>query len=415
MAIRNPNNMRGPLRSNETPATTTPESPTVISSSSVGTNPTTFLYDVGLQNIYQDYQKNIATLNTQEQQSLQDAYYIREMSKKYLGEYASNVGMGDVSGNLLDIYGQYQQTVAGVGAEFGARELTLQQQYDASRRELEMGKTAAEIEEQRIAAQSGIVAFSDISSQTTIDLNGNPIANPNYVPNFDFTYYNLPAGFNTSAQSVYRDAGGNEYYNQTIDVDKEAETNERFNNIGSEDLFAEFARINGENATPTEGDIVPLNGVNYVLRDGKFYRLQTLGTDQGYAAFQRLTQVQKNWVESNFILGDKNTTTTGIIRSSDTGTNRDLIYVNLSSSMRYTNANSSGQISPALFNKSTNIDSQKAIVEEFQKVHGVGGRTAQRPTDIQRPSVITYQGKLYYMNSSGDVWQLRPKDAMSNN
>ena len=37
------------------------------------------------------------------------------MSKKYLGEYASNVGIGDVSGNLIDIYANYAENLSYIG------------------------------------------------------------------------------------------------------------------------------------------------------------------------------------------------------------------------------------------------------------------------------------------------------------
>lgn len=92
-----------------------------------------YLYDSGLQNVFKDYQENIASLNASEQQSLEDAYYIREMSKKYLGEYASNLGIGDVSGNLLDIYGNYQKNKADIMANYDALELNLTQEYRAEK------------------------------------------------------------------------------------------------------------------------------------------------------------------------------------------------------------------------------------------------------------------------------------------
>lgn len=96
---------------------------------------TKFLYDSGLQNIFNDYQANVATLNQNQQQDLQDAYYIREMSKKYLGEYSSNVGMGDVSGNLLDIYGQYQQNVSAINQNYNQLELGLQSKYQQAQQQ----------------------------------------------------------------------------------------------------------------------------------------------------------------------------------------------------------------------------------------------------------------------------------------
>ena len=81
-----------------------------------------YLYQVGLENIFSQYQKNIANLDSARQKDIQDAYFIREMSKKYLGEYASNIGIGDVSGNLIDIYGNYAENLSAINANYSALE-----------------------------------------------------------------------------------------------------------------------------------------------------------------------------------------------------------------------------------------------------------------------------------------------------
>lgn len=96
---------------------------------------TKYLYESGLQNIFNTYQQNVASLSQNKQTELQDAYTVREMSKKYLGEYASNVGMGDVSGNLLDIYGQYQSNLSDIERNYGQLEMGLQQQFQQQRQE----------------------------------------------------------------------------------------------------------------------------------------------------------------------------------------------------------------------------------------------------------------------------------------
>jgi hypothetical protein len=98
-----------------------------------------FLYETRLQDVFNDYQRNVSTLDKQKQEQLQDAYYIREMSKKYLGEYASNIGVGDVSGNLLDIYGQYQQNKSDIDRYYNQLELGLQQTYSDERFKLMSG------------------------------------------------------------------------------------------------------------------------------------------------------------------------------------------------------------------------------------------------------------------------------------
>lgn len=387
-----------------------PNTQTTVVNTSATTNPTTFLYDVGLQNVYQDYQKAMTNLNQREQQSLQDAYYIREMSKKYLGEYASNVGIGDVSGNLLDIYGQYQQTVAGIGAEFGAQEMGLQQQYDTARRELEAGKMGAEMASQQA---QGFAGFADITSQTTTDVNGNPIPNPFYQENFNPSLYNLPEGFDINKQSIYSDMRGTEFFSVAKDIDAEsADKNSEFYEFATrDDIMAEFKAINGENASIAEGDIVPYNGVNFVLRNGKFYRLQKMGTDQGFANFQRLAQAQQSsWVGNNIKVGTSGTTDIGIFRQTGGTINQDqnIIFVNLGPNLRYTNADESGKRPAPAFDITTTNDAQKEIIQRFKQVHGqqIDPRTRQY---TPKESVVEYKGKLYYMNAQGQIWTLRAR------
>jgi hypothetical protein len=94
---------------------------------------TKYLYESGLQNIFSDYQRNVQTLQQQEAQQLQQAYAVRELSKKYLGEYASNVGVGDVSGNLIDIYAQYASNLGDIEQNFAALEMNLTREYTMQR------------------------------------------------------------------------------------------------------------------------------------------------------------------------------------------------------------------------------------------------------------------------------------------
>lgn len=96
---------------------------------------TKHLYETGLQNVFNDYQNNVATLSQAKQTELQDAHYIREMSKKYLGAYASNNGVGDVSGNLLDIYGAYQKNVGEIERNYNALEMNLNQEYQQAKQD----------------------------------------------------------------------------------------------------------------------------------------------------------------------------------------------------------------------------------------------------------------------------------------
>jgi hypothetical protein len=117
-----------------------------------------YLYETGLQNVFNDYEKNIAILSQNEQKSLQDAYYLREMSKKYLGEYASNNEIGDVSGNLLDIYSNYQSNKQDIQKNFGELEMNLTREFQQARAEnisgilasqygIEVGKLENEVQQ----------------------------------------------------------------------------------------------------------------------------------------------------------------------------------------------------------------------------------------------------------------------------
>ena len=94
-----------------------------------------YLVESGLSNIFDGYQNLMGTLDKQEQKSLEDAYFTREMGKKYLGEYASNVGVGDVSGNIMDIYSSYQQNKSEISKYFGDKKVSLQQEYESKKME----------------------------------------------------------------------------------------------------------------------------------------------------------------------------------------------------------------------------------------------------------------------------------------
>lgn len=126
------------------------------------------LYENQLDNIFTNYQRNIANLEQQEQENLQDAYFVREMSRKYLGEYASNTGVGDVSGNLLDIYGQYQQNISGIQQQFGQRELQLTQQYEQERESIKQDMFLNEfnIETAKINEQDKEVILNILTGNT---------------------------------------------------------------------------------------------------------------------------------------------------------------------------------------------------------------------------------------------------------
>lgn len=129
---------------------------------------TKHLYKTGLQNIFNDYQKNIATLNQKEQKSLQDAYTVKRLSQKYLGEYASNTGAGDVSGQLLDIYGNYQRNLSDIQQNFGELQVGLEQEYQQQRQQMmsELMMTEHNIEMEKLNEQANQVLFNAMRGET---------------------------------------------------------------------------------------------------------------------------------------------------------------------------------------------------------------------------------------------------------
>ena len=129
---------------------------------------TKHLYKTGLQNIFNDYQKNVANLDSAKQQSLQDAYTIKRLSKKYLGEYASNVGVGDVSDHLLDIYGNYQQNLQSIQQNFGELQMGLEKEFQQERERMtaELMLTKHNIEVAKMGEVANQILFNAIHGNT---------------------------------------------------------------------------------------------------------------------------------------------------------------------------------------------------------------------------------------------------------
>lgn len=122
-----------------------------------------YIYESGLEDVFSSYQKNIASLDKARQQDIADAYFVREMSKKYLGEYASNVGIGDVSGNLIDIYANYAENLSYIGQNYeklktGYESSMLSEEKDLSQKLLqtEIGLEMSEYQDTLLKAQSDI-------------------------------------------------------------------------------------------------------------------------------------------------------------------------------------------------------------------------------------------------------------------
>ena len=366
-------------------------------------NANTYLYDTGLQNIFQDYQKSIATLGQQEQQSLQDAYYIREMSKKYLGQYASNLGIGDVSGNLLDIYGQYQQTVAGIRGQTNMAELGLQQQYDAQRRELEMGRTLSEAE----GAQPGVASWVGVNSPQTTDIRtGQPMDNPNYNPDFKIDYYNRPSDWVEGISEVFVDAGGNyAYINQ--DVEEEG--------FGGGAIFHED--ISRDWQTSNEGQVLVAGmthiyqGETFILKEGRWFRLRNFDSREGPQAIQESMDTLETRfgsaerVAGSVNIGDKNI---GLYESDN-----NLFIVNLENGdgkdkplAYYVDTNETprdGRTAHTTFNVADATDGKtQQIVDKFLSTHATDGK-------IKDKSVVYYGGKLYF-HVGGKIYEMKRRD-----
>lgn len=157
------------------------------------------LYDLELQNIYDTYQQNIGMLSAEKQKNIENAYMIREMSKKYLGEYASNAGIGDVSGNLLDIYGKYQDNIANINAQSGMLEMGLDNSFREAKFNNLAGRlqTQYNIDMQNLQTEAEGVLY-DISSGNTGGLS-------------DFEY--LESKRETLGEPLYK-ALYNEVYNE---------------------------------------------------------------------------------------------------------------------------------------------------------------------------------------------------------
>lgn len=156
-----------------------------------------YLYETGLQNIFNDYNKQIANLDASKQKEIEDAYYVRELSKKYLGEYASNVGIGDVSGKLLDIYGKYQSNMNEINANFNELQTGLESSYSDKKNEYELGLLQTQMDIENVEQQE----------QLEKDL-----AEINY--NIDLELYPEGMGARDYLDSVRDKIGESKYWNE---------------------------------------------------------------------------------------------------------------------------------------------------------------------------------------------------------
>ena len=324
---------------------------------------TKYLYESGLQNIFEDYQKSMSAISRQEQQSLQDAYFIREMSKKYLGEYASNVGLGDVSDSLLDIYGQYQQNLGAIRQSYDALRLNLTQEYNKAREETmrNLLLTNYGIEVAKLSEKTQQVMHNIIIGETEgydpveylqkhrnligehnyraiyetlyslgllgrSDLEFHDIMNPgseHYVgDNYDFK---LMTGENVDKNSIgFIDPAGNKKFSVVEDVDNDP----KFDITGKE-VYEIFDKNYQEglvnHAVPVQGDIVLARGYNnvtnstelveYIYNNGRWHRLVTekpLDFSPDGMKLWRIPEDRKNIELTNFKANKNSVTFNGI-------------------------------------------------------------------------------------------------------
>lgn len=324
---------------------------------------TKYLYESGLQNIFEDYQKSMSALSQQEQQSLQDAYFIREMSKKYLGEYASNVGLGDVSDSLLDIYGKYQQNLGDIRQSYDALRLNLTQEYNKAREETmrNLLLTNYGIEVAKLSEKTQQVMHNIIIGETEgydpveyLQKHRNLIGEHNYRAIYETLYsqgllgqsdleffdimnpgskhyvgddydFKLMTGENVDKNSIgFIDPAGNKKFSVIEDVDNDPKFD-----ITGEELYEIFDKnyqkglVN--HAVPVQGDIVLARGYNnetnstelveYIYNNGRWHRLVTekpMGSSQDEMKLWRIPENKKNIELTDFKASKNSVTINGI-------------------------------------------------------------------------------------------------------
>lgn len=258
---------------------------------------TKYLYETRLQNIFDDYQKSLNVLESQEKSALQDAYYIRELSKKYLGEYASNVGIGDVSGSLLDIYSNYQRNVADIKSQTMDEKLNLMREYQQTRLGMldNILYTQFQIDVAKLQEQEQDIIFNVAMGQTDglstneyldkmfkegkiskptyyalkqsiqmqeltkidetigqkyiLNEQGEKVENPNYIgDDYDFKKY-VPGEKVDKTSYMFQDAAGNRFFQ----VKTPADLDEKYTKSSAE-LMEEWKAQNPDRTLPSTGD-----------------------------------------------------------------------------------------------------------------------------------------------------------------
>ena len=409
---------------------------------------TKHLYETRLQNIFDDYQKSLDILESQERSALQDAYYIREMSKKYLGEYASNVGIGDVSGSLLDIYSNYQRNLADIKSQTSAEKLNLMREYQQTRlgilenilyTQFQIDVAKMEESEQDVLyniatgntngmstleyldeaykqervrkpfyqalSQSLKIAenmkLKDITNPQIIDEYGKVIDNPNYIgSDYDFEL-NLPGeDIDPHTTIGFEDAMGNRYFSV-----KDVADNDKKYWKSSQELFEQWFNEN-EGMQPANGDIIittaeektsnngygPARTVKYIYHNNSWYRLaqEQPFIEAEMSAWRMPENFSNAKKKMTRKVGDGN-----IVLSNEYYTGGSFLRKNVDkpdsitfkdSGVKFTvNEKSSFAINDIYLTQE-----QKEILDLFLRVHGKEDGT------IYNNSFVVYNNKVYY-------------------
>jgi hypothetical protein len=155
-----------------------------------------YLLETGLQNIFNLYNQKIGSLDAEKQKEIEDAYYIRELSKKYLGEYASNLGIGDVSGDLLNIYGNYQQNINAINQHFA--ELAFGYETEFQKQKMDYEYKLADVQAQ-ISEEERMNKIAEIKHNLTTENYPDNMSRAEYIESIRTTigeqeYWALKAG-----------------------------------------------------------------------------------------------------------------------------------------------------------------------------------------------------------------------------
>lgn len=390
-----------------------------------------YLYQAGLANIYEDYQQNIANLKKEELRQVQDAYIVREMSKKYLGEYASDVGIGDVSGKLLDIYGDYQKARQDIGLSFGEQRFNLEKEYRANKFSIFAEQLANQYDlevaklnfaEEEIMTNLAVGETGGMTPLEYVEANRNKLSESTYM-----TLYSQIKNEETTKELMtpksYRDPSSDIYditYDARYTFGKDVlpmldETSEVYQ-IGGKEYAQVSKNVNDDKwannpvdsftlsqyyedtfeSSPNAGDIMQYMGNYYVLKSSpkgvEWFRLISSNTSKTTfdSAFLKKdeqgniipnVEVQKEWSKDN-----------------ERGINYKPSKKSGEDKFEYGNNVYMQLYQMGHFKPSTTKDDELEIIQKFREVH-------QDKKDV----VIYWKGKFWVYNDKGYTAMARIK------